>query len=225
MHKDDLLEYYRSPKHKATINEDQLKRLFYVSLACNTVINFDHGIIPASTFMIREELEIDELFLGILGSVVFAGLMCGSLISGYLFTKYSCKHLILTSLVMIIVSILGFVFSDGNLTILLVSRFLSGFFQVFLVVYYPVWVDYFGEEKKTLWLTYLQIGVPFGVFCGYSLTGIFNTLSTMYPVIDVGWSLKLVEVLVLYSDGAAIPLPLGLSCLREFANVNQLCAY
>jgi hypothetical protein len=51
-----------------------------------------------------------------------------------------------------------------------VSRFLTGSFQVFLLVYYPVWIDKFGCNKKTLWLTILQICVPLGIFTGYGLT-------------------------------------------------------
>jgi hypothetical protein len=41
---------------------------------------------------------------------------------------------------------------------------------VFLLVYYPVWIDKFGGDKKTLWLTLLQICVPVGIFAGYGIT-------------------------------------------------------
>jgi hypothetical protein len=51
-----------------------------------------------------------------------------------------------------------------------VSRFLTGSFQVFLLVYYPVWIDKYGLKNKTLWLTILQICVPVGIFTGYGLT-------------------------------------------------------
>ena len=78
-----------------------------------------------------------------------------------------------------------FTWSGKNKSMMIISRLISGFFQVFLVVYYPVWVDYFGENKKTQWLTYLQIGVPFGVFLGYGLTGVLNILEKTYPWITV----------------------------------------
>ena len=39
-----------------------------------------------------------------------------------------------------------------------------------MVIFFPVWVDLFGREKKTVWLTILQIGVPVGTVLGYALT-------------------------------------------------------
>lgn len=208
MRKEDLNIALSPPKHQNSISkkrEKELNRIYIVSTICNVIVNFDHGIIPACTKNLKEELEIDDLFLGILGSMVFTGLMSGSLISGYLFTVYSCKKLILISLAMIIASVYGFCFSMHNRLLLILSRLGCGFFQVFLVVYYPVWVDYFAEEKKTIWLTYLQIGVPFGVFLGYGFTGMFNVLHNTYPFIDVLFSfLKffsfIVEIFLLSTD-------------------------
>ena len=53
-----------------------------------------------------------------------------------------------------------------------VSRFFTGVFQVFMLVYFPVWIDKFGEEKATTWLTLLQVGVPLGIFAGYAMTAL-----------------------------------------------------
>lgn len=165
--------------------QSKLNKIYLISTLCNVIVNFDHGIIPACTFKLKEELKIDELFLGILGSMVFVGLMAGSLVSGYMFTKYECKKIILFSLSMIALGITMFAFAGENKLMMLISRIISGFFQVFLVVYYPVWVDYFADDKKTKWLTYLQIGVPSGVFLGYGLTAMFNALGESYPWITV----------------------------------------
>lgn len=63
-----------------------------------------------------------------------------------------------------------------------VSRFLVGAFQVFLLVYYPVWIDKFGFEKKTLWLTLLQICVPVGIFAGYGITAAVLAMGYNYLV-------------------------------------------
>jgi hypothetical protein len=52
------------------------------------------------------------------------------------------------------------------------SRFLTGAFQVFMLVYFPVWIDKFGGEKATTWITLLQIGVPLGIFAGYGMTSV-----------------------------------------------------
>lgn len=52
------------------------------------------------------------------------------------------------------------------------SRFLTGVCQVFLLVYYPIWIDKYGRDKKTMWLTMLQICVPVGIFAGYGMTAV-----------------------------------------------------
>jgi hypothetical protein len=71
------------------------------------------------------------------------------------------------------------------------SRFMTGGFQVFMLVYFPVWIDKFGGDKATTWITILQVGVPLGIFAGYAMTSViiqkftvnlvlcsFNTLFT-----------------------------------------------
>ena len=48
-----------------------------------------------------------------------------------------------------------------------------------MVIYFPVWVDLYGKEKKTLWLTYLQLMVPLGVFLGYGMTALFVHIASV----------------------------------------------
>lgn len=61
-------------------------RLFSILLISSLFVNLDHGVIPACTSDLKRELEVDDLFIGILGSLVFAGLMAGSLVGGAAFT-------------------------------------------------------------------------------------------------------------------------------------------
>ena len=43
-----------------------------------------------------------------------------------------------------------------------------GFCQVFCYIYFPLWVDQFGvNNNQTIWLTFLQLGVPLGTMFGY----------------------------------------------------------
>ncbi len=58
------------------------------------LVNFDHGIVPAATKEIREDLLIDDLQLGLLGSVVYLGLMTGSMIAGPIFNNINNKLII-----------------------------------------------------------------------------------------------------------------------------------
>jgi MFS family permease len=59
-----------------------------------------------------------------------------------------------------------------NFYFLLFDRFFTGFFQVFISIYFPVWADHFGstEKQKSLWLTGLIAGSPIGVLLGYTIT-------------------------------------------------------
>ena len=52
------------------------------------------------------------------------------------------------------------------------SRFLTGFFQVFISIYWPVWTDAFSpsDSKKTAWMSAFLLSSPLGVLFGYVLT-------------------------------------------------------
>ena len=45
----------------------------------NLMINLDHGILPACTAEVREDIGISNLDLGILGSLVYLGQVLGKL--------------------------------------------------------------------------------------------------------------------------------------------------
>ncbi len=68
-------------------------------------------------------------------------------------------------------SLLMFILSK-NVYLGMASRFLTGAFQVFMLVYFPVWIDKFGGDKATMWITLLQVGVPLGIFAGYGMTSL-----------------------------------------------------
>lgn len=49
-----------------------------------------------------------------------------------------------------------------------------GFWQVFVCIYMPVWVDLFAHEsQKAIWLTFLLLASPLGIVTGYSMTSVF----------------------------------------------------
>lgn len=107
----------------------------------------------------------------------------GSLNSGILFTKYNCKVILLISLFFIISGLIVFPLANGNKIVMGIARFISGFFQVFLVVYFPVWIDSFGEEKKTIWLTFINLAVVLGLVIGYIITAMFNIANLTHKAV------------------------------------------
>ena len=49
-----------------------------------------------------------------------------------------------------------------------ICRIGCGFCEVFSLIYFPIWVDQYGvKDMKTIWLTFLQMGVPLGWILGY----------------------------------------------------------
>ena len=102
--------------------------IFTMILACNTIVNMGRGVIPASTMELKDELGISNGFLGFLGSAIFIGLTLGSVIFFFLFSVINCKKLLLTSISFCILSSLLFAFSFGNSSLMVFSRFTSGFF-------------------------------------------------------------------------------------------------
>lgn len=43
-----------------------------------------------------------------------------------------------------------------------------------MLIYFPVWIDHFGADKKTMWLTILTGVTPLGIFLGYVLSSIIS---------------------------------------------------
>ena len=141
----------------------------------NILINLDHGILPACTSEMEKAFDMNETELGFLGSIVYLGISIMGLFAGRLYQHFNSKMLTVVALILLELSLLLFVLSDHKVTAYL-SRFATGVCQVFLLVYYPIWIDKFGKEKKTFWLTLLQICVPVGIFVGYGITAIIISL-------------------------------------------------
>ena len=94
----------------------------------------------------------------------------GSLIAIPACAHLNIKFVIVLGLIGQGSSLLLFTLSN-NFWILAASRLMTGMCQVFFAIYFPVWVDIFGdEETQTIWLANLLLGVPLGVILGYIFT-------------------------------------------------------
>lgn len=163
----------------------RINRAFIVHLTSNFVVNLDHGILPAAISTLKNEFGFSNSFVGLLGSTVFAGLLTGSFFAGLLLTYCKTKILLEYCFVLLSVAILAFPLVAGHPILMLISRFTIGFFQMFLVIYFPVWVDKFGSDNKTIWMSCLQLAVPLGVFSGYILTAFIENLSKTHTFLSV----------------------------------------
>lgn len=104
------------------------------------MVNVDHGIMPAATTELKEDLELNEIQLGILGSLVYLGLVLGkpsplftfptgSLFAMPLFNYCNTKFIIIVCLFSNCAGLILFTVST-NFYILALSRGAVGFFQV-----------------------------------------------------------------------------------------------
>ena len=121
--------------------------LFFLVLFMNTLINVDHGVMPAGSIVIKDALGINNTEYGLLGSIVFFGLTLGSVAATFLYATCNTKVVLIIVLLLNGLSLLMFVMTT-QYTLLLMSRFLTGFFQVFISIYFPVWSDMFGATDK-----------------------------------------------------------------------------
>ena len=147
----------------------------------NVLINLDHGILPACTVAMQEYYDMSEAELGVLGSIVYAGISLMGMFAGRLYQKFNSKMLTVAALVVLELSLLVFVFIPNKVAAY-ATRFVTGVCQVFLLVYYPIWIDKHGGDKKTMWLTLLQICVPLGIFMGYGMTAIIISAGSSVPI-------------------------------------------
>lgn len=159
---------YRRPYSKS-----RRKLIFILICIINILINCDHGAIPAGTKELKEAKNLSNVQLGTIGSLVYLGLVLGSISGGYIFSMYASKWIIIISLASSCIFLYFFTISNYWEAMAL-CRIGCGFFQVFCFIYFPIWVDQYGvNNTQTLWLTFLQLGVPIGTMIGY-LTEAFS---------------------------------------------------
>eukprot|EP00347_Sterkiella_histriomuscorum_P017387 403349579 len=154
------------------ISKRVLNFIFTIVFFTNLMINVDHGILPACTKEVKRDLHLDNANLGLLGSLVYAGLVLGSLFAMPVFNYCNTKFVLIVCLLLNSIALIMFTVTN-EYYVLVLSRICVGFFQVFFCIYFPVWVDLFADEKhKTFWLTLLLLGVPLGIILGYVATSV-----------------------------------------------------
>jgi hypothetical protein len=110
--------------------------IYSILFACNLLINVDHGTIPAATVKLKTDLGIDNVALGLLGSLVFFGLtlgnlspynQLGSLLATPIFTYWKAKHILMASFAVNAFALVLFILPLGIFMIQAISRFMVGF--------------------------------------------------------------------------------------------------
>lgn len=136
----------------------------------SVLINIDHGAVPAAFNDIQEELHMDETEMGMMGSMVFFGLFIGSLTASFIMYILEHKTIIWMSLVLNGLCLWLYT-AKANFYFMCLSRVMTGFSQVFITIYVPVFIDAYATQKsKSFLLSWILVMPPIGVVFGYALT-------------------------------------------------------
>jgi MFS family permease len=81
---------------------------------------------PAALSIIRKYWEFTEAEFGLMGSLVYVGLIIGSVLSGIIFMKVSSKKILIFSLILFLIMILILVITKNKI-LLIISRVVAGF--------------------------------------------------------------------------------------------------
>jgi sugar phosphate permease len=108
------------------------KLIFLLLFIINLLVNLDNGIIPAGTTELMNDLKMDHVALGTIGSMIFLGLTMGSVAAGSLFNSYSPKIIVITGLT--VSSFFLYTFTNSHTFFALAfTRIGCGFFQVLYI--------------------------------------------------------------------------------------------
>lgn len=149
--------------------------IFTALVALLFTINFDNGILPASLQQIGATFNISFSTLGLMGSLVYIGVLTSCPMMGYLLSNIKHQRLLLALALFLNV---GCVFafslapaSDTGVKILLTARTFIGFTQAPLVIFAPVWADeYAPSHRATLWMGIIQGCCVIGIMVGYVIS-------------------------------------------------------
>lgn len=108
--------------------------------------------------------------LGHFGSLVFLGVSCGGILSANIVGKVSWKLILLVSLIGNGVGLFFYAYYSSY-GLLGFGRWLSGFNQVFLLIYIPIYIDAFADKKsKSKWMSIAYLASPIGTLLGFGIT-------------------------------------------------------
>ena len=103
-----------------------LKFVAIIVFVQNWTINLDHGALPAAIDALMKDLKIEELQVGLMGSLLFFGLVIGSATATYVMGKCQYKYLLGAAMILNGCALLTLTLTD-NFYILCAARLIGGF--------------------------------------------------------------------------------------------------
>lgn len=151
-------------------------RIFACICFLEVMVNFDAGVLPVTVSHVMTEFRLSFSMAGMLGALVYLGLVLCSPVAGYLLTNLpSQQNLLVVACCANSLAVLSFALAPSTIW-LCVGRALIGFTQAPIIIYMPVWVDEFAPPvDATMWMSLLQASVAIGIMCGYVVAGLVVT--------------------------------------------------
>ena len=148
--------------------------IYSVILFTSITSAMDGAVYTTAITKVKEDLQFDNKSFGQFSSMFFFGKIIGSFCFIFIMNLVNRKYLFLLALFTTSGGL--FVFTMTTIKPILFSvRSILGFFNVFFIIYFPVWCDQYGVKKfKTLKITLIQITIPIGNIVG-------SILSTFLP--------------------------------------------
>ena len=142
-----------------SINHSLSEKVIWLLMSIISLIHglicISPGILSSYVTELKKEFNLNDEKYGNLGTAYGFGSLLGSLIFALIIRIVNNKYLICGMI--IINCFCNFIFFFTiNFSILLTSRFISGFASVFCFIYFPIWVENFAMKK---WVNFMQTTV------------------------------------------------------------------
>ena len=138
-----------------SLSESVIWILMSIISLIHGLICISPGILSSYITELKKEFNLNYEKYGNLGTVYGLGSLIGSLTFTFVIRIINNKYLICGMI--IINCFCNFIFFFTiNFSILLFSRFISGFATVFCFIYFPIWVENFAMKK---WVNFMQTTV------------------------------------------------------------------
>ena len=154
-------------KKKEKLSEKVIWLLMYILSTIHGLMVIVPGMLSSCITEMKAEFGLSDKEFGMFGTVNGFGSLLGSLAFTLVIEK--ANHKILISSMLLINCICHFAFFfKFQYPILLTSRFICGFVNVFCFIYFPMWVDKFAMKKLVNFMqTFVQVANTIGHIFGY----------------------------------------------------------
>ena len=170
------LKYYPDIPIPLSLQIHPIKKLltFILLILILCASSMDLGIISASINTIKNDLHINNKQLGHFGSFEYIGHIIGTIVIYSVINKINRKMLLISAVVFKAITLCINAFTNVYM-VLLIGRCFAGISHIFFLIYFPIWVEQYGnKEKKGIMFALIQIGLSFGIGVGFVLCTLLN---------------------------------------------------